>query len=176
MARSLIVPYIEVLDADLNIEVLKEDEWRRLREARLTALEESPDSFMSNYERERRYGEDTWRAEFSRGEWTVVVVDSHAIGLLGTTRVPDTPRNECYLEYLWIAPEFRRRGIARRLITTVIKRVSGSGVETVWLWILEGNDEARRLYEKLDFAYAGKKQSLLDNPARHEELMKVSAW
>jgi hypothetical protein len=48
----------------LRIEILEEDEWPRLREARLTALKEAPGAFLSNYGRELNYGEDEWRAEF----------------------------------------------------------------------------------------------------------------
>jgi len=157
----------------LRIEILDEDKWPRLREARLTALKEAPGAFLSNYGRELRYGEEDWRAEFSRGEWTLMMKNGRVVGLIGATREVATPPSECYLEYLWISPEFRRSGVASSLIKTVLKRLGKSGITTVWLWILEGNESARRLYEGLGFRSTDKKQPLPNNPSRHEELMRL---
>jgi ribosomal protein S18 acetylase RimI-like enzyme len=164
MTNLIIVPRIETLD---------EDEWPRLRKARLTALKEAPDAFLSSYKRELRYGEEDWRAEFSRGEWTLMTRYGRLVGLIGATREVATPPSECYLEYLWVSPEFRRSGVASDLIKIVLKRLIKSGVTTVWLWILEGNEPARRLYEGLGFVSANKRQPLPDNPSRHEELMRL---
>jgi ribosomal protein S18 acetylase RimI-like enzyme len=144
----------------LRTEILDEDEWPRLREARLTALKEAPGAFLSNYGREASYGEKDWRAEFSRGEWTLMTRNGRLVGLLGTTREVVTPPGECYLEYLWVSPEFRRSGVATDLIEIVLKRLIESGVTTVWLWILEGDEPARRLYEGLGFVSANKRQPL----------------
>src|SRR5260370_19901525 len=157
----------------LRTEILDEDEWPRLREDRLTALKEATGAFLSNYGRELRYEEDDWRAEFSRREWTLMTKYGRLVALLGATREAATPPGECYLEYLWVSPEFRRSGAASVLIKIVLKRLIKSGVTTVWLWILEGNEPARRLYEGLGFVSANKKQPLPDNPSRYEELMRL---
>lgn len=157
----------------VRTEVLNEYEWPRLREARLTALKEAAGAFLSNYGRELRYGEEDWRAEFSRGEWTLMTRYGRLVGLIGVTREATTPPSECYLEYLWISPEFRRSGVASDLIKIVLKRLIKSGVTTVWLWILEGNEPARRLYEGLGFVSTHKRQPLSDNPSRYEELMRL---
>ena len=97
----------------LQVQVLTEDEWLKLRDVRLTALRECPEAFLSSYERELTYGEGKWRAEFSRGEWTVVVKEGRTVGLIGVTREDDTPSNECYIEYLWVSPEYHSGSTAR---------------------------------------------------------------
>jgi ribosomal protein S18 acetylase RimI-like enzyme len=157
-----------------TVEMLEEDAWPRLREARLAALREAPDSFMSNYALELSYQEAQWRAEFARGEWALMTRNGQTVGLLGATREPKTPRSECYLEYLWVLPELRRSGVASSLVRSIISYLTDSGVSTIWLWVLEGNDAARQLYERLGFVDAGRKQPLRDRPERNEELMKLT--
>ena len=171
--RVLVVSSLSVPD---TVKVLEEHEWPMLREARLAALRDSPDAFLSTFERERRYDEKRWRSEFSRGEWTVMLTEDRTIGLLGATRYLSGPRDERYLEYMWVSSEFRRSGRASELMKTVMRRLGDSGVVTVWLWVLDGNDAARRLYEGLDFVYTGTRQRLRGDPPRYEEEMKAAIW
>lgn len=138
---------------------------------RLTALKESPDSFLSTYEGEQECREREWRAEFSRGEWTVADQRGIPVGLLGTTGEAGTPPDERFLEYLWVAPEVRRSGVASMLITEAIQRLQQSGVSTLRLWVLDGNEPARRFYSKHGFALAGIQQPVMHSIRQYEELM-----
>lgn len=155
----------------LQAQVLTEDEWFRLRDVRLTALRESPEAFLSSYEVELTYREDEWRAEFSRGEWAIMVRQGQAVGLLGVTWKVDTPSEERYLEYMWVSPEFRRSGVASSLIRTILGRLCSSGIVPVSLWIITGNEPARRLYEQFGFVSTSEIQSIPANPSRREERM-----
>jgi ribosomal protein S18 acetylase RimI-like enzyme len=157
----------------LRVEVLIEDEWLRLQSMRLTALGEDPSAFLFSHEKEATYGEQEWRQEFSRGQWNLMVFDHKEIGLLGVTREETMSEQECYLEYLWVAPDFRRDGVASLLLKTVLARLQASGVHTVWLYILDGNDPARRLYQKFGFQSANERVLLPDHPAGGEELLKL---
>jgi ribosomal protein S18 acetylase RimI-like enzyme len=158
----------------LRVQVLTDDEWFTLRDLRLAALQDSPGKFLSRYERESVYGEDQWRAEFARGEWTIVVRHGRAVGLLGATRDVNMPPWERYFEYMWIAPGFRRSGIGSSLISTVLRKLFHSGVVTVWLWILDGNEPARRLYERCGFVSTHERKPLAIDPSRAEERMKFT--
>jgi ribosomal protein S18 acetylase RimI-like enzyme len=156
-----------------RVEVLTEDEWPRLRGIRLSALRDDPLAFLSTYERELDYDEQRWRQEFSRGEWNVMLADDQDIGLVGATREPGTPQHECHLEFLWIAPKSRRIGTATMLLKTVLDRLQESGMRTVWLWILSGNDPALCLYEQFGFQSTNERQPLPDSPDRSEERMRL---
>jgi ribosomal protein S18 acetylase RimI-like enzyme len=160
----------------VQTEVLKEDEWFWLRDVRLEALKQDPSAFLSVYERESDYGEHEWRAEFARGDWTVLTDQNQIVGLLGTTREPSTPQGECYLEYMWICPRFRRSGVGTDLVNAVLKQLASSGVVAVRLWILEGNEPAVRLYKKIGFSFTGESQPSRYNPSRNEELMSLSLF
>jgi GNAT superfamily N-acetyltransferase len=114
------------------VEVLAEKDWPRLRDIRLSALLDFPEGFLASHDREAAYGERHWRQEFSRGEWHIMLADDLDVGLLGVTRLPEMSSRECYLEYLWVAPGVRRRGVASMLLRRVLDRLRDSGVHTVW--------------------------------------------
>ena len=153
--------------------LLASDDWARLRHIRLTALLESPHTFLATYEQEDGYGEDRWRAEFARGDWTIGFLDGRPVSLIGTTRETHTPPGQCYIEYLWVAPECRRTGLASSMLTSVLDRLRAAGVQTAFLWVLNGNDPATRLYKQLGFVSTNRRQLLPADPTRSEELLRL---
>jgi ribosomal protein S18 acetylase RimI-like enzyme len=159
--------------SSLRVEVLAENEWPRLQSIRLTALREDRSAFLSSHEDEAAYGEQEWRQKFSRGQWNIMVADHKEIGLLGVTREKTMSEQECYLEYLWVAPEFRRVGVGSLLLKTVLARLQASGVHTVWLYILDGNYRAMRLYQRFGFQSTNWRLLLPDHPAGGEGRMKL---
>jgi ribosomal protein S18 acetylase RimI-like enzyme len=164
-----------------RIEVLTEADWPRLRNIRLTALKADPPMFLSRHKTEARFNERKWRREFSRGEWHVAHrpgtgspgEGAQDVGMVGVTREPGMPSQECYLEYLWVARRFRRSGVASLLLRTVLDHLRDTGVHTVWLWILDGNDPAMHLYRQFGFQSANERQPIPDHPAGNEEKMRL---
>ncbi len=159
--------------SSLRVEALTEDHWSRLRDIRLCALRDYPTAFLATYKREAGYSEQRWRQEFSRGAWNILLADDEDVGLLGVTREQAMSAQECYLEYLWIAPGFRRSGAGSMLLRTVLNRLRDSGVHTVWLYILNGNQVAMTLYQKFGFQHTNESQELPDHPAGSEHRMKL---
>src|ERR1700722_6174603 len=86
----------------LDVKVLTPNDWRVLREIRLTALSESPEMFLSIYEQEAGYDESKWQSEFTRGDWYVGMAAPESpdkpVSVLGITREPDSPDHHCFLE------------------------------------------------------------------------------
>ena len=156
-----------------RVEVLTESEWSRLRGIRLSALRDYPSAFLSSHEREVTYDEQRWCQEISRGEWNIMLADDKEIGLLGVTRERTMSSQEYYLEYLWVAPGFRRRGAGSIPLRTVLNRLRDSGVHTVWPYILDGNQDAMRLYKRFGFQSTNERQLLPDHPAGSEERMRL---
>jgi ribosomal protein S18 acetylase RimI-like enzyme len=126
---------------------------------------------LSNYDKELAYDENRWREEFSRGEWIIAVEGESVDGLLGIARASDIGPDERYLEYLWISPKRRRSGLAENLIRASLERLAATGITVVWLWVLDGNEAARQLYEKCGFISTGERQPLRADPLRSEERM-----
>lgn len=162
----------------LDVKVLAPNDWDALREIRLTALSESPEMFLSVYAQEAGYDDSKWHDEFVRGDWYVGVITPQSpdklVSVLGITREPDTPAHHRFLEYVWVAPEFRRRGIAFAMIKEVLGRLHPAGVRTVFLWVLDGNETATRLYKRIGFESCNYSQPLAARPGRAEELMRIS--
>jgi ribosomal protein S18 acetylase RimI-like enzyme len=59
------------------------------------------------------------------------------------------------------------------LLRTVLDRLRDSGVRMAWLWILNGNDPALRLYEQFGFQSTNERQPLPGQPGRYEERMRL---
>jgi ribosomal protein S18 acetylase RimI-like enzyme len=160
-----------------DINLLTADEWRTLREVRLSALSESPYAFLSTYAAESKYDESKWRTEFALGDWYVGMVRMGSadkpVSIAGITRGFGTPAHQRFLQYVWVAPEFRRQGVAFNMINEVLDRLKLSGVRTVLLGVLDGNGRAIRLYSRLGFVSCNRRQPLEDFPGRSEELMRL---
>jgi len=156
-----------------RVEVLTENEWARLRDIRLSALRDYPSAFLASHEREAAYGEQQWAEEILRGEWNIMLAGDKEVGLLGVTREKAMPSQECYLEYLWVAPGFRGGGVGSMLLRTVLQRLRHSGVHTVWLYILHGNHGAMRFYQRFGFQSTNERHLLPGHPAGSEEGMKL---
>ena len=56
-----------------------------------------------------------------------------------------------YINSISVLPEFRRRGIARKLLTAVIEEAKNDGAKNVRLDVISANLPARSLYESLGF-------------------------
>lgn len=53
----------------------------------------------------------------------------------------------CYLEDLFVAPKFRRRGVGRMLIADLLDRARSNGWARLY-WHTRANNPARRLYDE----------------------------
>jgi len=148
---------------------LEPQEWQLLRLARLTALKESPDAFLATHACEMSYDQERWQEEFDRGEWFVREHGEGVICMTGVTREYGAPSDVRYLEYVWVAPEYRRDRVAYDMLSEVLRYLKESGVRTVFLYVLEGNQPATWLYKRLDFQSTDKKPLLPDGSGRREE-------
>jgi ribosomal protein S18 acetylase RimI-like enzyme len=156
-----------------RIEILACDDWSGLRDIRLSALLDSPNSFLATHEQESGYDEQRWRTELARGRWHIGLVDGKRVSLLGATREPGRPAYERFLEYLWVSPGSRGQGVGLRFFDLVLGRLQAAGVRTVFLWVLDGNDVAVRLYRKAGFEPVGQPVPLTARPGRSEQLFRL---
>jgi GNAT superfamily N-acetyltransferase len=75
-------------------------------------------------------------------------------------------RHRAWLVGVFVAPEARRRGCARRLLEAAIDHARGLGVSIVALSVSATTTEARRLYEQLGFACWGTEPDALCHDGR----------
>jgi ribosomal protein S18 acetylase RimI-like enzyme len=59
------------------------------------------------------------------------------------------------------------------MIKVVLDRLPADGVRTVFLWVLDGNDLAIRVYERAGFVRTNHSEELEARPGRTEELLQL---
>ncbi|OMI41164.1 GNAT family N-acetyltransferase [Streptomyces sparsogenes] len=73
----------------------------------------------------------------------------------GPYRDRDLPSGDAELYALYVRPDLVGAGIGRLLLTESVARLSERGFPRLRLWVLAGNDRARRFYERAGFAPDG---------------------
>jgi ribosomal protein S18 acetylase RimI-like enzyme len=148
---------------------IRRRQWRLLREVRLCALEDAPAAFLSHGD-EHSWGRRRWRAEVSRARWLMAVVDGEVVGVAGVVQEPGDV--EPYLVSMWVRPHHRGSGIARQLSDRLTSHSPSRDAHGVRLWVIEGNDVARQVYERMGFQLTGRSQYLPGDRSRMEYEMR----
>lgn len=155
----------------INVEELTEDEWARLRDIRLAALENDGHAFGGNLEVERAYDENTWREKFKIFSGVIASVDGVDIGFMSVENLKGDFGATCWIGSCWIQPEFRGTGVLQSLF----QFVDNCAAERDWLiqglgvWV--DNEIAIKAYERLGFAKMGEKQESTRKPGMYYQRM-----
>jgi ribosomal-protein-alanine N-acetyltransferase len=72
--------------------------------------------------------------------------------------------DEVHVHNLAVAPDARRQGLARRLLTLALEAAARHGARTALLEVREGNEAARALYRALGFAEEGRRRGYYSSP------------
>jgi len=75
------------------------------------------------------------------------------------------------LWWLWVAPNARGRGLARRLVEARAEWARDLGAVRLELAVAENNEAAKALYQGLGFVPTGERRSMASDPARAGILM-----
>jgi ribosomal-protein-alanine N-acetyltransferase len=118
---------------------------------------------------QRRTFTNPWAAESIR--WELEHTD---VARLYVMRVPDGQVvaycacwiifDELHINSLAVDERWRRRGLARRLLETVLAEAASSGVQSATLEVRRSNDAARGLYEGLGFGVDAVRRDYYQHP------------
>lgn len=64
---------------------------------------------------------------------------------------PDDVKNSMFLSKLYVAKEFRKRGIGRASVSYIEGICKNSGLDTIWLTVNKYNEDSIKAYKKLGF-------------------------
>ena len=137
---------------------------------RLAALRDAPYAFGSTYEAEQGADEGRWRAGITGRARFVAESEGDVVGTVACGE--STSRGTAALTSLWVEPRARRRGTARALVDAVLAWAKDSGYRHIVLWVVEGNANAERLYERSGFKRTGAVQTVRPGDARVEYEME----
>lgn len=146
-----------------------EEGWRELRAVRLRALASDPAAFGSTLAREQAYDDALWRERAAAGRTFLAWASGLVVGLVSYYPEEDRPADERQLVSMWVAPEARGAGVAALLVEAVREAAAADGARVLTLFVADGNERARRLYERLGFRSTGERETLPSDPERGEE-------
>jgi RimJ/RimL family protein N-acetyltransferase len=143
-------------------------EWTALRDVRLRALADAPHAFASTYAREAAFDEAEWRRRIEGGPWWLACADGVPAGTVAGYWT-DEDGGTRHLVAMWVDPAHRGSHAAPQLVEAVCRWAAEDGGRVVSLWVADGNDRARRFYERLGFVGTGERQPLPSAPEIGEE-------
>jgi ribosomal protein S18 acetylase RimI-like enzyme len=159
-----------------GIRELQEHEWLLLRELRLRALRDSPDSFSPLAEDVAREADDYWQRGarlFASGPAALLVAEreGRAVGLISATAAGETG----YIGAMWLEPAARGAGLGRALLDAACAALRARGCARLALTVTETNAPAIALYQRAGFALTGESKPLRPgSPLRNLEMVATA--
>lgn len=103
--------------------------------------------------------------------WLVALDGDKLVGYIGS----QTSFDEADVMNVAVHPDCRRRGIAEKLIHTLVAELTSRGVRALTLEVRASNDPAINLYEKLGFQQVGRRKNYYHNP-KEDALILRKEW
>ena len=152
---------------DIEIRRLGPEDAALYRALRLEALERCPEAFASTLEIEAARPAEAFAERLSASVVFAALDGVDPLGMAGFYR-HDTPKmaHKGMLWGMYVRPEARGRGIARRLVEAVLAH-AGAEVEILQLAVTTTNAPARGLYASLGFVEYGIERRSLKHAGRY---------
>jgi RimJ/RimL family protein N-acetyltransferase len=143
---------------DMEIRPLVTADANAYRQLRLRGLREHPEAFTSSYEEDARQPLQVSQARLASARqsfWGAFRGPAlhGVIGLERETRAKN--RHKAWVVGMYVAPEVAGQGVGAKLLQALLACSRGEGLESLVLTVTEGNEAARRLYERCGFRSFG---------------------
>ena len=103
--------------------------------------------------------------------WVVCMDGDDLVGYVGSQSSID----ESDIMNIAVHPDWRRRGIAEKLIDYLVQELKKRGSHALMLEVRVSNDPAIALYEKLGFQQVGRRKNYYRNP-KEDALILRKEW
>jgi ribosomal protein S18 acetylase RimI-like enzyme len=148
------------MEESISVVALGPRDWRDLRAIRLEALRSEPAAYSSSYEETLARSDEHWQQRLASDHSVHLLAraQSRPIGMVGGYLGSDEGDESVAVVFgMYIAREYRGRGIGRLLLSSLIDRLSAfPQISTIRLGVTETQDPARALYESMGFQVIGK--------------------
>lgn len=143
----------------LEIRPLVATDAAAFRKIRLQAILDTPTAIWPTYDEVARQTDREIEARILRTDTQIVLgafIDSELAGIAGLRREPlDQVRHKAVLWGVYVSPDWRREGLARKLFAQVQSIAREEGVLQIQLCVNAENVRARNLYHSLGFKSFG---------------------
>ena len=158
--------------SDICIRQLTPGDAASYRSIRLEGLKESPEAFGSTFDAEFTKPLAWFFDRLSSSVVFGAIGDAKLLGIAGfVVRQEEKETHKGLLWGMYVRPDARGAGVARRLVEAVIA-YARARVELIQLSVVEGNEQARRLYARLGFVeYGIEKNSLKYGGRYYDEIL-----
>jgi len=158
--------------ADIHIRQLTPGDAAAYRSIRLAGLKQNPEAFGSTFEAELTKPLAWFFDRLSTRQVFGAFCGAEILGTAGfAVRDGDKEAHKGLLWGMYVRPDARGAGVARRLVEAVIA-FARPRVELIQLSVVVGNEQARRLYARLGFVeYGIERNSLKDNGRYYDEIL-----
>ncbi len=126
------------------------------RALRLHSLTLAPDAYGSTLADEADQPDEWWGERLAGSHTLLAEVAGAPVGIGSGIR----DRHEIgsrEIVGLWVEPDARGSGVAAAMIERLATWAQDAGAHAIALWVSDGNDGARRLYERLGFVATGER-------------------
>ena len=118
-----------------------------------------PDEYLDRLSVEEREKTRREHLEEPSSEWGTLVADhgGRVVGFsaYGPSHDDDAPPATGEVPAIYLDPDVIGTGVGRELLAETIVALRAAGFTRATLWVLEGNDRARRFYEKAGWVWDG---------------------
>jgi ribosomal protein S18 acetylase RimI-like enzyme len=161
------------MDKNLQINNFLPEQWKEYKRLRLFSLQDEPNAFGSSYEKESKFTDEKWK-ERLRDEKNKILFyrdNNNLVGMAGARLVDN---NVAYIVGVYVIPNSRKKGIAKRLMKYLIKELLiYTDMKILRLSVNANQIPALNLYKKLNFKIVGKEKSKMgDGNFYNEYLME----
>ncbi len=157
----------------IEIGRLHPDDWRVIRSVRLRSLQDAPDAFTSNYQREAAFDETVWRHRATTCQWFVATDGPDAVGVAGGIGGWSDDPSDRELIGMWVAASHRRQGVARLLLDAVGAWARSEGAVTLRLGVREDNAVARAAYLRMGLIPSGEQMTVVGLEGESIEILEL---
>jgi ribosomal protein S18 acetylase RimI-like enzyme len=164
---------------DVSVAAAEPRDWRDLRAIRLEALRSEPAAYSSSFEETLARSDEHWQQRLASDHSVHLLAraQSRPIGMVGGYLGSDEGDESVAVVFgMYVAREYRGRGIGRLLLSSLIDRLSAfPQISTIRLGVTETQDPARALYESMGFQVIGKTEEgiVVDDRQVDELIMEL---
>jgi len=145
------------MNKKVEVSLLSQDEWERLRAIRIRALIENPEAFGAALEEVEAQSKEVWLKLFEKEDYLVASINGVDVGMLYIEVLNGDHGATCWIGGCWTDPIYRGSGVMRALFNYIDNHAQEKDWVRQGLGVWIDNLFAIKAYKSLGFTFAGEK-------------------